>query len=158
GSELARRLNLKVGSLVPPFYRSRSGERVSEVVGVFRSDVSLWQARLIVTSFDTASHLFDQPGLATDLLVYCRPGYESEVQGAITRHVALPQTDGTARVRVVAREDMALLLPQGPLHREGVFTLLFVFAFAVGILAILVTSGFGLSERRREVGILKALG
>src|SRR5262249_33570612 len=91
GTDLARRLNLQVGSLLPPFYRNRSGERVSEVVGVFRSDVSLWQARLIVTSIDTAAHLFDQPDLATDLLVYCRPGYEDEVRRAIPRQVALAE-------------------------------------------------------------------
>jgi ABC-type lipoprotein release transport system permease subunit len=155
GSDLARRLNLQVGSLLPPFYHSRSGERVSEVVGVFRSDVSIWQARVIVTSLDTAAHVFDQPDLATDLLVYCRPGYQDEVRRAIPRQGAL---GATVRARVLAREDVAALLPQGPLRREGIFTLLFVLAFAVGILVILVTTGFGLSERRHEIGILKALG
>src|SRR5207237_10800275 len=97
GSELARRLNLKVGSFLPPFYRSRSGEHVSEVVGLFRSDVSLWQARLIVTSRETAAHVFDQPDLATDLLVWCRPGYQDEVQRAILRHVELAPPGGAAR-------------------------------------------------------------
>ena len=63
-----------------------------------------------------------------------------------------------ASARVVTREDLAAALPQGPAHREGIFTLLFVLAFAVGILVVLVTSGFGLSERRREVAILKATG
>src|SRR5207253_11472643 len=65
---------------------------------------------------------------------------------------------GPARPRVVNREDLAGLLPRGLVHREGVFTLLFVLAFAVGILVVLVTSGFGLSERRREIAILKATG
>jgi ABC-type lipoprotein release transport system permease subunit len=158
GSDLARRLHLDVGSLLPPFYHSRSGEHTSEVVGVFRSDVSLWQARLIVTSFDTAAHIFDQPGLATDLLVSCRPNYQEEVRQAILRDVAFALPEGAARPRVVARDDLKALLPQGPRHREGVFTALFVLAFAVAILVILVTSGFGLSERRREIGILKATG
>jgi ABC-type lipoprotein release transport system permease subunit len=158
GSELARRLNLKVGDLLPPFYRSRSGERVSEVVGVFRSDVALWQARLVVTSFETAAHLFDQPDLATDLLVSCRPGYQEDVERVIRRNVVLSLPGGPARPRVVAREELAALLPRGLVHREGVFTLLFVLAFAVGILVVLVTSGFGLSERRREIAILKATG
>src|SRR5262249_38956541 len=49
-------------------------------------------------------------------------------------------------------------LSQGPRYREGVFTLHFVLAFVVAILVLLVTSGMGLSERRREVGILKATG
>jgi ABC-type lipoprotein release transport system permease subunit len=156
GSDLARRLNLRVGSLLPPFYRNRSGERVSEVVGVFRSDVSVWQARVVVTSFDTAAHLFDQPGLATDLLVTCQPGYEDEVRRAVVRGVGVGPPG--VRPRVVTREDVAALLPRGPRHREGVHTLLSVLAFAVGVLVVLVTSGYGLSERRREVGILKATG
>jgi ABC-type antimicrobial peptide transport system permease subunit len=156
---LARRLNLKVGSVLPPFYHSRSGEHTSEVVGIFRSDVSLWQARLIVTSFETAAQIFDQPDLATGLMVYCFPGgYQEKVQRALLRDLTLNLSTGTARARVVSREELAALVPQGPLRREGIFTLLWVLAFAVGILAIMVTSGYGLSERRREIGILKATG
>jgi ABC-type lipoprotein release transport system permease subunit len=154
GSDLARRLRLEVGSRLPPFYRNSKGEYVSEVVGLFRSEVSFWQARLVVTSFDNAAHVFDQPGAATDLLVSCRPGYEEEVRRAILRDPAA----GAVRLRVVAREDLTPLLLQGPAQREGVFTALFVLAFAVAILVVLVTSGFGMAERRREVGILKAVG
>jgi ABC-type antimicrobial peptide transport system permease subunit len=44
------------------------------------------------------------------------------------------------------------------LHREGIFNLHFLLACVVGALVILVTSGFGLTERRREIGILKATG
>src|SRR5207244_13388084 len=151
-------LKLKVGALIPPsFYRSRQGERISEVVGIFRSDVSLWQARLIVTSFETAAHILDQADRASDVLVWCKPGYQDQVRELMLRKARM-NADGATRPRVVAREDLAALLPQGLLHREGIFTLLFVLAFAVAILVILVTSGFGLSERRREIGILKATG
>ena len=59
GTELAQQLNLNVGDFLPPFYHNRNGERVSEVVGLFHSDVSLWQARLILTSFESAAHIFD---------------------------------------------------------------------------------------------------
>ncbi|MCI0379008.1 MAG: FtsX-like permease family protein [Gemmataceae bacterium] len=155
GSDLARRLHLGVGSLIPPFYHNPKGERISEVVGVFRSDVSFWQARLIVTSLDTAAHVFDQQGLATDLVVHCRPGYAEEVRRAILQSMDLP--DGL-RPRIVQREDLAVVLAQGLGQREGVFTMLFALAFVMTILVILVTSGFGLSERRREIGILKATG
>jgi ABC-type lipoprotein release transport system permease subunit len=159
GTELARRLRLKVGDLIPPFYRNRKGERLSEVVGIFRSDVSLWQGRLVFTTFDTAAHIFDEPGSATDLLVHCRPGYAEQVRSSIPRAVRLSPAGAEARsLRVTTREDLAALLPRGLSHREGVFDLLFVLAFAVGILVVLVTSGLGLSARRREVGILKACG
>jgi ABC-type lipoprotein release transport system permease subunit len=151
GSELAQRLSLRVGALLPPFYHSRAGEHTSEVVGIFRSDVSLWQARLIVTSLATAGHIFDQPDLATDFLVFCKPGYADEVRRAI-------RLGGPARLRIVSRDELVSLLDEGPRQREGVFTLLFVLAFVAAILVVLVTSGFGLSERRREIAILKATG
>jgi ABC-type lipoprotein release transport system permease subunit len=158
GSELARRLNLKVGSLVPPFYHNRGGERVSEVVGIFRSDVSLWQARLVLTSSETAGHLFDQHDRATDLLVHCRPGYADAVRRAVLQQVKIAAPDGPVRLRITTRTELGELLADDVSQREGVFTVLFVLAFAVGILVILVTSGLGLSERRREIGILKAFG
>lgn len=153
GSDLAQRLNLKVGSYLPPFYHNRGGERVSEVVGIFRSDVGPWQARLIVTSFETAAHIFDRPGVATDIAVYCRPGYDGDVRAALLR----PRPDGT-RLRVVARADLQVQVPEGPRQREGDYTAQFVVVFAIALLVVLVTSGAGLAERRREVGILKATG
>jgi ABC-type lipoprotein release transport system permease subunit len=160
GTALARQLALKVGSVLPPFYRNPRGEHLSRVVGVFRPDAPLWQANLILTTFDTAQAVFDQPGLATDLLVWCRPGYEGEVSRAIERGVSLagPPGQGDVRPRVTARADLLALLPRGLLHREGVFNLHFLLAFVVGILVLLVTSGLGLAERRREIGILKATG
>jgi ABC-type lipoprotein release transport system permease subunit len=160
GTALARRLNLRVGSVLLPFYRNQGGERLSRVVGVFRPDAPLWQANLILTTFETAAAVFDQPGLATDLLVWCRPGYQAHVSRDLEEGLPLAVTRNRvgARLRVTAREDLLALLPRGLRHREGVFNLLFLLAFAVAILVVLVTSGMGLAERRREIGILKATG
>jgi ABC-type lipoprotein release transport system permease subunit len=158
GTTLARRLHLQVGSALLPFYSNDRGVRISRVVGVFKADAPLWQARLILTTFDTAAAIFAQPGLATDLLVSCRPSYEAAVSRAIRDGLSFANSAGTVRARVTTRADLLALLPRGVLHREGVFTLHFVLAFVVGILVLLVTSGVGLAERRREVGILKATG
>ena len=160
GTALARQLGLKVGSRLPPFYRNDRGEHLSRVVGVFRPDAPVWQSHLILTPFDTAAEVFDQPGLATDLLVWCRPGYQESVSRAITQELSFPGPAGRGivRARVTAREEVLALLPHGTLHREGVFTLHFVLALVVGTLVLLVTSGLGLAERRREIGILKATG
>jgi ABC-type lipoprotein release transport system permease subunit len=167
GTELARRLKLEVGALLPPFYHSAQGDRVSEVVGLFESDAPIWQANLVLTSFETAAAIFNEQGLATDFLVYCRPGYPEAIRSKILQ---LPGTSGlTGRsslgaqgepltLGVTTREDLLALLPRDLLHREGIFNLHFVIAFAAAILVVLVTSGFGLAERRREVGILKATG
>lgn len=159
GRELSRRLHLEVGTYVPPFYRSRQGERLAQVVGVFKSDVSLWEARLVLTTFDAATAIYDQPGLATDLLVYCRPGYEEQIRTAVLQFGPLsPKEAALVTPRVTTRAELEAMLPRGLLHREGVFDLYFVLAFAMSIPVVMVTSGLGLSERRREIGILKATG
>jgi ABC-type lipoprotein release transport system permease subunit len=160
GTELARRLKLRVGDPMLPFYYNAGGDRVSRVVGIFRSDVPIWQSNLILTSFETASAISNQQGLATELLVSCRPGQQADVRAAILRSLPLPSqgAEGNLALRVTTREEVAALLPQGLLHREGIVNLHFLVAFAVGILAILTTSGFGTPERRREIGILKATG
>lgn len=158
GTELARRLRLEVGARIPPdFYHNPKGQKISEVVGLFRSDVTLWQANLILTTFDKAADILGQPDLASDFLVYCRPGYEPHVSAKIARK---EWRLGTAALqpRVTTRADLEAILPAGLLHREGVFNLHFVLIFIVGILVVLVTSGLGQHERRREIGILKATG
>lgn len=161
GSALARQLNLKIDSMLLPFYRNdKQGERISRVVGVFRRDAPLWQAHLILTTFDSAESIFAHSRQATDVLIWCKEGYQSEVARLVVNRYSFPSQDGrgVVRVRVTSREELLALLPRGLLHREGVFNLHFLLAFVVGILVLLVTSGFGLPERRREIGILKALG
>ncbi|MBM3970569.1 MAG: FtsX-like permease family protein [Planctomycetes bacterium] len=158
GTQLATRLSLEIGSIIPPFYRSAKGERLSKVVGVLSPEAPLWQANLMLTTLETASQVFDQPDQVTCLLVSCRPGYSDQIKTAILRMPALDSAQGTIRYRVASKHELASLLPSGWLHREGIFHLHFVLAFAAAILAVLVTSGAGLSERRREIGILKATG
>lgn len=160
GSALARRLNLGVGAVLPPLQRNDKGERVVRVVGVFRPEAPPWQAHLILTTFDAAAQIYGQPGLATDLLVECRPGYAEAVHDHILQKIAFgpPADPGSVRPHVVTRDDVLALLPQGPLRREGAFTAHLLLGLVAALLVLLVTSGLGLSERRREVGILKACG
>jgi ABC-type lipoprotein release transport system permease subunit len=161
GPQLARRLKLDVGSKIPPFYRNDvEGDRASTVVGVFRPDCPVWAANLVLADFDTAARVCAQRGLASGLLVSCRAEYGEEVREKIARLDSLAGKDdaGPLRARVVSRDDAAAFVPAGVLHREGVFNLHFMLAFAVAIPLVLVTSGVGLAERRRETGVLKALG
>jgi len=160
GTEIARRLKLRIGSLLPPFYRNPRGEHISTIVGIFEADASLWQSNLLFSTFETAAKIFDQPELATDLVVHCQPGYEANVSSAVQRMLGSgpADSDNVLRLRVTSREELEGLLTGGQLHREGIFNLHFVLVFVIGILVILVTSGLGLPERRREIGILKATG
>jgi len=160
GSQLASQLQLKVGDRVPPFYRSSQGERICEVVGIFDSDISIWQANLVFVSLETAQLIFDQPGRVNSFLVKCRAGYEESIREQMERLLptSISGSSPPLQTRIVLRKDLESLLTRRSLFREGVFNLHFLLVFVVGILVILVTSGMGLSERRREIGILKAIG
>lgn len=160
GSELAQRLNLRLGSRIPPFYQNVEGEKISIVVGLIRRDAPVWQANLMLTTLTTAARIFDQDGLVNDFLVYCRPGYDGHVRSKVLESLTYRTKDegNGPKPMVIARADLAAILPSGLLGQQGVFELHFVLVFAVGILVVLVTSGLGLSERRREIGILKATG
>lgn len=157
GTEIARRLNLRVGSRIPPFYHNNRGERLSEVVGIFRSDVSLWQSRMILTSMETAAAVFAQEGMAGEMLVYCEPGRVEAVRQAIWQRF-LAAAGPVSRLRITTRADLEALLPAGLSHQSGIFQLHFLVALAATILVLAVTSGIGLPDRRREIGILKATG
>lgn len=161
GSQLARQLDLDVGATIPPFYRNdREGERLSLVVGVFRSDLPVWEASLVLADLETAARIVDARGLVSDLLVSCPREYRRAVRAKIMQLGSLAPDDpqGPIRPSVLTREEALAMLPEGVLERERLFNLHFVLAFAVAILALMVTSGVGLSERRHETGILKALG
>ena len=158
GSALAKELGQQIGGVIPPILRSSRGEKTPRIVGIFRTDSSMWQSRVVLTTFETAAELFDQQGLATDLLVHCRAGQPAEVSARIVREVRGVGDETGIGCEVILRSDLESLLPVGLGHRAGVFNLVFVVAFAVAILAILVISGFGLAERRRTIGILKATG
>jgi len=160
GAELARRLQLEVGSRLPPFYRNAAGERVSTVVGLFRADLPVWEANLMYCSLETASAIFDQEGLVTSFLVECEPGYRRAVKSAVLRLPGLAEEGAPQALApvVTSREDLAALLPRSLRHLEGIFHLHFVLAFAIFIPLLMVTSGLGLSERRREAALLKATG
>lgn len=160
GRALASRLALRVGAFVPPFYENERGVKVSRVVGVFRADAPLLESNVVLTSVETALAVFAQQGVATEVLVRCGPDYVPEVRRAILSLRTLGGDDGhgPVRPRVVTRDDARAILSAGVLHREGVVGLHFLLAFAVGIPLVLVTSGIGLAERRREVGLLKAVG
>ncbi len=158
GSALATRLQIEVGDVLPPLVRTRHGDKTPLVVGVFRSDGSLWQSQMILTTWSTATELFDQPGMVTDLLVTCRAGQAEAIRSRILREVVVSAGESMVQPVVMSRSDFESLLPAGLGHRGGVFSMLFVMALSMGVLVVLLTSGLGLRDRRRTIGILKATG
>lgn len=160
GSRLAGRLGLAPGDRIPPFYRNREGVRVTEVVGVFRSDLPMWEANVVLASLETAQAVFDERGSVTQFLVDCREGYADAVRTAIGRIPTLgaPGSPDPLPPRVLSRDALGGLLADAAGFGAGVFALHFVLLLAAGVLVVMVVSGAGLRERRRETGVLKMLG
>jgi ABC-type lipoprotein release transport system permease subunit len=153
GKEVADELNLAVGKSftlnVNPGIRFR-------VAGIFRSACPLWSARLVFIDLRSAQVLFGMEGEATEILLYTRPGYAEPVYEKLS---SLARADGgSAPFRVVSRRIAGEMLRRGFSLRAGIFSALYLVAFALAIPAIAVASGLGFSERRREIGLYRAAG
>ena len=113
------------------------------------------QRQLVCMPLDDAGKLFALPGYASDFGIYCRPG-PGNIQAV--RQVALEILGDIPYRLQTKNEEVAAYVDKGFRQQQGVFTVLYLVAFAVGIPALLVASGVGLSERNREIGICKAVG
>lgn len=160
GSEVAARLGAKSGDVLPPMHRNEAGERTLRVVGVFRSDGPLWQSHAILASLETAGSLFAERDAVTEFLVRCPANYREPVAAKIRAMESLGPAGAVPpiRPRASTRDDVEALLLRRALDRETLFQLPLVLAFALGVPLVLVASGVGLVERRREAGILRAVG
>lgn len=148
GTGLARHFNLGVGHA---FMLGGDKGKMFKVAGLFKSDSSIWASDLIFIPFEDAANIFKMNDMTTDILIYTRPGYTQAVGEA------LKKIEG-ASFRVQSRELVKQYFNKGFTLKEGIFTALYTVAFALAIPALLVSSGFGLSERRKEIGVLKATG
>jgi ABC-type lipoprotein release transport system permease subunit len=147
GAGVARATGLKPGDGLV-----LEGDRVLSLTvrEVFEADSGIHAASLVVMSLDDAGALFGIPGRVSDLLVWVEPGREQEVANGI--RPLLPQA------RVQSRDLVSRYVDRGLTLKGGVFVALDLAALGLAIPAVLVTSGLGLSERRREIGVLKATG
>ena len=149
GIDLARHFKLQPGD---QFSMRCQQRKLFNVVGIFSADAGIWSAALIFMPFKDAAELFGKQGVATDFQIYSLPGHNSEIASDL---YGIFQNEP---YRVQDKLTVELYFKKGFMLKEGIFSALYVIAFALGIPAILVASGFGLSERKREIGIMKATG
>lgn len=154
GWKAAEYLNLNLGS---EFTIERSPRQYFRIVGLFRSPFNIWNADLLLMNLEDASELFGLRGKATDLSVYTRPGYE-QIVDIIVRLSEQGEESEQPILRVQTKELIDRYSKRGFNIKAGVFAGFYCLVFALGIPAIGVISGFAQSERRREIGVMKALG
>lgn len=156
GKSLSKEFDLKTGVMFSLYLNPHI---TFKVVGIFDSTPGMWASNLILMSFEDASDFFKLQGMATDILIYTRPGYSTPLAERMQDTIGRATEGGTdPPLRIQDKELVRRYMLRGFNHKAGVFTALYAVAFAIAIPAILVTSGFGLSERKREIGIMKTTG
>lgn len=156
GKALSEEFDLDVGMM---FSLSQNPYITFRVVGIFEAgSTTIWSSDMILMSFEDASLFFLMGKKATDILLYTRPGYATKLAEKIQVEWAVNEKSTDPPLRVQDKSLVKRYFLRGYNYRAGVFTALYMVAFALAIPAILVTSGFGLTERTREIGVLKATG
>ena len=156
GEGLAKEFRLQPGVR---FSLSINTSKLLRVAGIFDSSTTIWGANLILMSFEDASEFFRIKGKATDILIYTRPGYAPFLAREIQERIGTSKPDqAEPPLRVQHKTLVRRYFERGFNYKAGVFTALYTVAFALAIPALLVVSGFGQTERRKEIGIIKATG
>ena len=90
-------------------------------------------------------------GLATDILIHTR---DEVMANRLADHLA--RSD--AKLRIQTKDLVRRYVSRGYAYTGGVFAAVYAVALALAIPAVLIISGFGTKERRREVALLKVTG
>ena len=149
GHELAEHFHLRIGD---QFSMRGQQRKTFTVVGFFSSDSSIWGSSMILMSFKDAGELFGKLDVATDIQIHTLPGHNSEIA------TDLYDIFQNEPYRLQDKHMVELYFKKGFMLKEGIFSALYLVALSLGVPAILVASGFGLSERKKEIGIMKATG
>jgi ABC-type lipoprotein release transport system permease subunit len=147
GCELARSLGLRPGMQI-----ALEGEilRLFRIAGVTSSTSALWSAKAIVCERGEAAEVFGEREHVSDACVWVRPGYVERAA------LAIGQLDPRYHVQTRALAQAAVL--RGMTQREGLFTILFTLALALGTVVFAVMAWLAATPRSREIGLLKAEG
>lgn len=122
-----------------------------KLVGVLSSkDVTLWNYDVIVMPFEDAQEYFGLKGQATEIMMYILPGYDVSVLGELKALGSF--------FRLQSKSLIGQYTQIGHRERQTIFSLLYVVILVLAIPLISMLSVYGLTERRHEVGILKASG
>ena len=133
------------------FTLSANNRKVFVPTGTLASSC-LWGSEILIMRLEDANEFFRINGLAGHYLLYENPGSgsaHSQVMEALKERGFL---------RLSKRQGFEETLQAGYGHRDGIFVVLFVIGAALAIPAFLVTSGLGLREIQKEIGLLKAIG
>jgi ABC-type lipoprotein release transport system permease subunit len=153
GASLAQDRHLTVGS---SFAVTDVEELTVKIGKIFPAEAGIASARLVMLSLKDAQVLFGTSGRITDLQVWIQT--EERERSQILLRVAYELRKSGIPLLIQTRKLVSDYVDRGFTLKGGTFLALYTVALAVLIPALLVTSGFGMSTRKREIGVMKALG
>ncbi|HET8980920.1 MAG TPA: ABC transporter permease [Solirubrobacteraceae bacterium] len=144
GVGAAQRLHLRPGD------RLVVSGRALEVAGIYRSGISLEDAGVVLPLAIT-QQLSGKPGELSMVAVSVAPGYgnrqvEAEIEHAVPGTLALSDPSEVARVDTNSR----IITKAG--------TIITILALLLGAVVVINTMAMAVIERRREFGVLTAIG
>ena len=133
GAGLAKALNLEIGN---SFILDINKTKILKVRGIFSSQSSIWSSDLIFMSFDDAAEIFRKEGVASDLLIYVRPGYVARIAEVL--NLLHEGDEKMPLIRIQTKDLVRQYFTKGFTMKQGIFTALYTVAFELAIPALLV--------------------
>jgi ABC-type lipoprotein release transport system permease subunit len=156
GSAIARHFDLRVGDRLQLALPTEGAERFRyrsfEVAILIDPALNpVWSAGLILAHFDDLQRIFLRSDMATELMVYCREGYEERIAQQLSERLG-------PRAKIQDRSMMEGYFHGGFDRRAGAFLVYFLAALALSVPVLALAAGHGLTARRREVAVMKCMG
>ncbi|MFX0046483.1 MAG: ABC transporter permease, partial [Candidatus Hermodarchaeota archaeon] len=117
----------------------------------------LWGSDVMVMHLEDANEFFRMKDYTSQLLLYAASENTTSVIGSLEQYFN-ERRPGLPGIHIEDRTRTHERLRSGYAHGRGIFIVLYIILVALAVPAFLVTSGLGMRELDREIGVLKAVG
>jgi ABC-type lipoprotein release transport system permease subunit len=138
------------------FTLAANNRKVFKPTGTLNSSC-LWSSDVMIMHLKDANEFFRMEGYTSQLLVYAPSEPTKSSMLSLVNHLK-GQHAFDPGVQIEDRASTNERLRSGYAHRRGIFVVLYIIVVALAIPAFLVTSGLGMRDLDREIGVFKAVG
>ena len=138
------------------FSLAANNRKVFKPTGTLRSSC-LWNSDVMIMHLEDANEFFRMKGYSSQLLVYAGSESTTPFMLSLGNHIKGKYTSGPG-IQIEDRAHTRERLWSGYAHKRGIFIILYMVVCVLAFPAFLVTSGLGMRELGKEIGVLKAVG
>ena len=138
------------------FSLAANNRKVFKPMGTLRSSC-LWSSDVMIMHLEDANEFFRMKGYSSQVLLYTASKPNRALTLSLVNHFKGQRAFGPG-VQIEDRSRIHERLRSGYAHKRGIFVVLYIIVFALSFPAFLVTSGLGMRELGKELGVMKAVG